>query len=206
MEGHFRCYVTAARICSNAISGLVWKLHPGRYFCLIPPFGIFGPFFRQVQAIGDWKTGTPRRHRQASLLASTVILVYLLVHSIAAPPPPNAYPSLESRCHPRSRQRLVRVSPTRAIHNYALAPAAHHRSRAPWPPNGVRRLARIGWTRCPGPDAPPSGSILLRSPGSSQSSAVVLQRRLPIFVPCGSRQAIHICREALLLWAWRGKA
>jgi hypothetical protein len=25
-------------------------------------------------------------------------------------------------------------------------------------------------------------------------------------VPCGLRQAFHICRKALLLWAWRGEA
>ncbi len=68
---------------------------------------------------------------------------------------------------------------TRAIHNYALAPAAHHRSRAPWPPNGVRTGASAG--RCPGPDAPPSVRHSCVPPVQQQSFAVVLQRRLPIF-------------------------
>jgi len=38
-----------------------------------------------------------------------------------------------------------------------------------------------------------------------QSFAVVFQRLLPILVPRGLRQAVHICREAFLLWAWRGE-
>jgi hypothetical protein len=29
---------------------------------------------------------------------------------------------------------------------------------------------------------------------------------MPVFVPRGFRQALYICREALLKWAWRGKA
>jgi hypothetical protein len=29
---------------------------------------------------------------------------------------------------------------------------------------------------------------------------------VPVLVPRGCRQALYICREALLLWAWRGKA
>jgi len=27
-----------------------------------------------------------------------------------------------------------------------------------------------------------------------------------VFVPRGGRQALNICREALLLWAWRGES
>ena len=42
--------------------------------------------------------------------------------------------------------------------------------------------------------------------GQQQTFAVVLQRRVSIFVSRGSRQAFHICRETLLLWAWRGEA
>jgi hypothetical protein len=36
-----------------------------------------------------------------------------------------------------------------------------------------------------------------------QTHAVVLQRRMPISMPCGFRQALNICRKASLLWAWR---
>lgn len=34
----------------------------------------------------------------------------------------------------------------------------------------------------------------------------LLQRRVPIFVFRGFRQAVRIGREASLVWAWRGKA
>jgi hypothetical protein len=41
--------------------------------------------------------------------------------------------------------------------------------------------------------------------GLQQTLAIVLQRRVPIFVPRGARQAVHISREAFLLWAWRAE-
>src|SRR5574341_2362136 len=37
-----------------------------------------------------------------------------------------------------------------------------------------------------------------------QSGAVLFQRYMTVRMSHGFRQAIHICREALLLWAWRG--
>ena len=43
----------------------------------------------------------------------------------------------------------------------------------------------------------------LAIPGQQQPLAIVLQRRLSVFVPRGARQAFYICREAFLLWAWR---
>jgi hypothetical protein len=39
-----------------------------------------------------------------------------------------------------------------------------------------------------------------------QSDAVVLQWRVPIGMPRGVCQALNICREAPLLWAWRREA
>ena len=42
--------------------------------------------------------------------------------------------------------------------------------------------------------------------GQQQTPAIVLQRRVPVFVPRGVRQALYICREASLLWAWRREA
>ena len=42
--------------------------------------------------------------------------------------------------------------------------------------------------------------------GQQQPLAIVLQRRLSVFVPRGARQAFYICREAFLLWAWRREA
>ena len=42
--------------------------------------------------------------------------------------------------------------------------------------------------------------------GQQQPFAVVLQRRVSIFVSRGGRQALYICRETLLLWAWRQEA
>ena len=42
--------------------------------------------------------------------------------------------------------------------------------------------------------------------GQQQTLAIVLQRRVPVFVPRGARQAFYICREAFLLWAWRREA
>jgi hypothetical protein len=29
---------------------------------------------------------------------------------------------------------------------------------------------------------------------------------VPVFMPRGVRQAVYICREAFLLWAWRSQA
>jgi hypothetical protein len=37
-----------------------------------------------------------------------------------------------------------------------------------------------------------------------QPFAIILYRTVPISIPRGFRQAFDICREALLLWAWRG--
>jgi hypothetical protein len=42
--------------------------------------------------------------------------------------------------------------------------------------------------------------------GQQQTSAIVLQRRVSIFVSRGSCQALDICRETSLLRAWRGEA
>jgi hypothetical protein len=42
--------------------------------------------------------------------------------------------------------------------------------------------------------------------GQQQTLAIVLQRRVTVFVPRGARQAFYICREAFLLWAWRREA
>jgi hypothetical protein len=39
-----------------------------------------------------------------------------------------------------------------------------------------------------------------------QTRTVVLQWNCSIGMPCGLRQAFHICPKALLLWAWRGEA
>jgi hypothetical protein len=39
--------------------------------------------------------------------------------------------------------------------------------------------------------------------GQQQASAIVLQRSVPIGMPCGFRQTLDICRKALFLWAWR---
>ena len=45
----------------------------------------------------------------------------------------------------------------------------------------------------------------LALPRNLQPGAVVLQRCVPVSMPHGVRQAVHICREALLLWAWSGE-
>jgi hypothetical protein len=39
--------------------------------------------------------------------------------------------------------------------------------------------------------------------GLGNTGAIVLQRSVPIGMPCGFRQAPDICRKALSLWAWR---
>jgi hypothetical protein len=39
--------------------------------------------------------------------------------------------------------------------------------------------------------------------GQQQSFAIQLQRIDPVCMPCGLRQAIHICRKAFFLGAWR---
>jgi hypothetical protein len=42
--------------------------------------------------------------------------------------------------------------------------------------------------------------------GQKQSRAVIFQRNVTICMSRGIRQTLHICRKALLLWAWRGEA
>ena len=42
--------------------------------------------------------------------------------------------------------------------------------------------------------------------GQQQTLAIILNRCVSVFVPRAGRQALHICREALLLWAWRGES
>jgi hypothetical protein len=68
----------------------------------------------------------------------------------------------------------------------------------------VQRLAHR--LNVPGIKAGSHRLYTLALTGQQQSLAVVLQRRMPVFVPRGVRQAFHICREALLSWAWRGEA
>jgi hypothetical protein len=48
--------------------------------------------------------------------------------------------------------------------------------------------------------------LRLALPVQQKARAVVLQRNMPIGVPRGVCQALYICREAPLLWAWRGDA
>jgi hypothetical protein len=42
--------------------------------------------------------------------------------------------------------------------------------------------------------------------GQQQSRAVILQRDVSIGMPRGIGQALNMCREAPLLWAWRREA
>jgi len=67
-----------------------------------------------------------------------------------------------------------------------------------------RRLWRIGWIFS-GSKRAAIGSMLcvLRA---AAIPCIALQRFLPVFVPSGDCQALHICREASLLLAWRGEA
>jgi len=46
------------------------------------------------------------------------------------------------------------------------------------------------------------GLHALAFPGQQQARAIRFQRTDSVSVPCGVRQAIEICRKALLLWAW----
>ena len=39
--------------------------------------------------------------------------------------------------------------------------------------------------------------------GQQKAGAIVLQRSVPIGMPCSFGQALDICRKALFLWAWR---
>src|SRR5437763_3288331 len=80
-----------------------------------PPLAILGPFLWQIQAIGDRQTGTPRRHRQTHRYPTVI----LLVRSTDVRLPPNAYLSLESRCHPRSRPSPVLASASSVTHSCA---------------------------------------------------------------------------------------
>jgi hypothetical protein len=60
--------------------------------------------------------------------------------------------------------------------------------------------------RNPGARRAAIGFDALAFPGQQQPSTVVLQRRVPIGMPRGVSQALDICREAPLLWAWRREA
>src|SRR6202162_1314158 len=79
---------------------------------------------------------------------------YRLDRSIDASPRPNACPSLETRCHPRSRPPLVLVSAWRVTPGCAFHRAVFRRSMAPSPPNGVGTGASLGCSQDTG--APPS--------------------------------------------------
>jgi hypothetical protein len=117
---------------------------------------------------------------------------------------PNACLSSESRCHLRSRPPLALAYASLVTRGRALQRAVLRRSRAPWPPNGAGTDVSPG--RSQDPVAPPSAQCSCAHRVKEQSLAVVLQRCVPVFVPRGVRQALCICREAFLLWAWRREA
>src|ERR1700686_2665888 len=81
-------------------------------------------------------------------------LAYLLDRSIDERHPPNASPSSEIRCHPRSRPPRALASAWRVTHSYEPVPAVRHRSRVPSPPNGVGTDASAGCSQ--DPNGPPS--------------------------------------------------
>ena len=122
------------------------------HFRLFPTLGIPGPFLRQVQAIADSRLASTSPPTGSPLPGS--YLVSLLVRSIGARPPPNACPSSGSLCHPRSRQPLGHASASPVILVCVRAPVAFHRSKAPWPPNGVGTAASPERSQAPG--GPPS--------------------------------------------------
>ena len=74
----------------------------------------------------------------------------------------------------------------------------------PW---GVGHYMMQRLMHAPHPVGSQSGSHRLHARAFSwqqQHRAVVLQRDVPVSVPCGFREALDIRPKALFLWAWRG--
>ncbi len=92
-------------------------------------------------------------------------LVYPIARSIGARPRPNAFPSSETRCRPRSKPLPVRASAWPAVPPYALVAAALRHSTALWPRNGADTGASPG--RSPEPDAPPSAQCSCVHPAAA---------------------------------------
>src|ERR1700684_379581 len=80
-------------------------------------------------------------------------LVCPVARSIGAPHRPNASPSSENRCHPRSTPPPVPASAWLATPVCALPLVAFHHSTGPWPPNDEETGASA--ERYPEPGAPP---------------------------------------------------
>jgi len=172
------------------------------HFRDFPPLGILGPFLRQLQAVGNRQTGTPRRHRQTHRYPTVILFPYLSTVLTCDPYRMRAFlrkagiihdPGHHGPLLPHRWQHLI----AHCLEQGFLAPG---RLGHPM----VQALAH--WLDVLRVQTGRHRLNALALPGQQQSLAVVLQRCVPVFVPRGVGQALDICREASLLWAWRGEA
>ena len=89
----------------------------------------------------------------------------------------------------------------------AALPAFSRSARAEaYPTKPVRLIVQVPAGSAPdiiGRQTRSHGLHALTLARQQQSGAVGFQRGIAISVPCGFRQAVRVCRKALLLWAWR---
>src|ERR1017187_4835858 len=178
------------------------KLHSFGNPGLPAAFGVLTPHLRQVQPPGDRQTRVPRANRQTHGHLAVVLFAYL-----TAVLPGNSYRVLPllgkaSVIHDPSHHRPVRLhgrqhlTPHLSQHLLVVPRRICHQV--------VERLVlatNIVWSQtCR------HRLDTLALAGQQQSSAVVLQRCVPVGMPRGVSQALDICREAPLLWAWRREA
>src|ERR1700733_719504 len=120
-----------------------------------------------------------------------------LVRSTDARLPQNAYPSSESRCHPRSRPPLVRASPSPAEPGCGLPPAPRHHSMEPWPPNDVAIGALVGHSQDPG--APPSAQCSCVHPAAATLCSSSSKAHADLRAPQLSPGPLYMLRNASLV-------
>jgi hypothetical protein len=184
-------------IQSNLWFGLKTNLlgNPG----LLATFAILRPCFWQVQPPRNRQTRTPRRYRQTHGCLAIV-----------------GFASLAAILSGDPHRVLALFRKTGVIHD-----PRHHRTmflyrRQHFSLHLCQHLlivpGRIGYqvmerlvhaTHILGRQSCGHRFNALAFTRQQQTYAVMLQRHMPVSVPCGFCQALDICRKALFLWAWR---
>ena len=163
---------------------------------------ILAPCFGQVQPPPNRQTRTPRRYRQTH--GRLAIVVFANLATIL----------------PRDAHRVLALfGKTCVIHNPGRHRTMFLHRRQHLPPNLGQHLlivpGRVSDQVMQALMHPPDimgGQTgghrfdTLAFPRQQQTHAVTLQWHVPVGMPRGVCQALHICREAPLLWAWRREA
>src|SRR3954451_2283890 len=170
--------------------------------CLASPLRIARPYLRQIQSPGNRQTRIPRTERQTHSHATVVLLTnlstilarysYRMTSFFRKPG------VIDDPCHHRTvllhcRQYLT----THLFQHHFIVPGCIRYQMM----QGLMHSANIVRSQ-----QRSHRLNALALTWQQQAHAVILQRNLPVTVSRGTRQALHIRRETLLLWAWRGEA